>query len=1071
MAAAFEGPKHLDDAASYCHLGNLHGELGDLERAKDFHYRALEIRLKKLGPEHVDVAAIYKNLGIICEKLGEIDRAKEWYERALDILLKKLGPGHVAVAASYNNLGILHWELGDLERAKDFHYRALEIRLKKLGPEHVDVAATYNNLGIICEKLGEIDPAKEWYERALDILLKKLGPGHVDVAASYRNLGIIYEKLGEIDRARDFHYRALEIRLKKLGPEHLDLAATSNNLYERALAFRLKKLGPEHVDVAATYDSLDLVTGGIPWYVLHGGPSVLNAYQRGLKFGKTYDKRTKILLIGQDRVGKTSLRKHLQGVKFDRDETSTSGVEMMPAVKNAAKQAWKNPASFESTSAFDHKCAELINKELSRSSPEKSHSARQLRGEDDSPKKESGTEKPRGDGLTPIVDTETVEGDIRKQNQEQIPVKVASLLRRKNPDKDDGIWPIIWDFAGQAVYHAIHPIFLSQEAIYVLALDLTRELTTPAQCRVQPRDHAEVEVTSPDTEDTNLDHILKWLDLVHCLSTAKKLGRTTEGAFPPVILVGTHADIIRNSGRDPTKVMDAVLDKISDMAPHEIVDHIHAKFVIDNTKAGCPVQQEDQEIVSMRQRILELAEKMPHTKNEIPLLWHYVEEKIFEMVEKKEHYLPKKRFQKEVADALCHFDVQDDVEGLLHFLRSRGTVIYHDHPENPDGLVVLDPQWLIDVLSKIITVYPTWEARPSIKKHYRVLGNTGFLSNVLLNQSFKNLKLERTRKNLLELMEKFNLICNSRGCKGRDFPYFVPCMLTLPMNDKRSKYMENGPLPVYLTFNTNYVPAGLFCRLISLFWEWTSQLCGIFIEPTLFANSARFNVSKFYHITLEAHKTVISLKLWTNGDSNQEEEKKICGQLLRDFAASCKYSVHDAPSFCPKKLDPWIQALSEFKKGNATAVRIFYDVRDQGHFEVQVLEKLSSFVVLTSDYRHDGISHSDDRLVSRNKQLYNIWCENVNESLFGLDRDSLPLDLDFSKDANIVRLKFFNDDVYSHANQASVDDATFNFYWQDISAAKVVLGGFGYRSAIGKLKNKCMDPLMESAWQRLRSTF
>lgn len=75
--------------------------------------------------------------------------------------------------------------------------------------------------------------------------------------------------------------------------------------------------------------------------------------------------------------------------------------------------------------------------------------------------------------------------------------------------------------------------------------------------------------------------------------------------------------------------------------------------------------------------------------------------------------------------------------------------------------------------------------------------------------------------------------------------------------------------------------------------------------------------------------------------------------------------------------------------------------------------------------------------------------------------DSLSLNLDFSKDTNIVRLKYFNDDVYSHANQASVDDVTFNIYWQDINAAKVVLGGFGYRSAIGKLKNKCMDPLME----------
>ena len=468
---------------------------------------------------------------------------------------------------------------------------------------------------------------------------------------------------------------------------------------------------------------------------------------------------------------------------------------------------------------------------------------------------------------------------------EQIPGNIASLvessLERNGPNKDDSIWPVIWDFAGQAVYHAIHPIFMSQEAIYVLALDLTRELAAPAQCRVRPLDHAEVEVTSPDTEDTNLDHILKWLDLVHSLLTAEKLGKTTEGAFPPVILVGTYADSVRKSERDPTEVMEAALEKIYDMAPREVVDHIHDSFVIDNTKAGNPDQQEDSEIVSLRQKILELAAKMPHVKKEVPLQWLRVEEKVFEMVEKGEHYLPKKRFEEDVAEAICHFDVKDDVKELLHFLHSRGTIIHHDLPQNPDGMVVLDPQWLINVLIKIITVNPTWKAAPFIKRHYRILENEGFLSNDLLNHAFENLKLEGARENLLEVMEKFNLICNSRGCKGRDFPYFVPCMLTLPMKDKRSKDIDNGPLPVFLTFNTNYVPSGLFCRLIALFWGWASQLCGICIEPTLYAKSARFNVSKLYHITLEAHKTLISVKLWTDADSNQEEEKRLCRELLR----------------------------------------------------------------------------------------------------------------------------------------------------------------------------------------------
>ena len=93
--------------------------------------------------------------------------------------------------------------------------------------------------------------------------------------------------------------------------------------------------------------------------------------------------------------------------------------------------------------------------------------------------------------------------------------------------------------------------------------------------------------------------------------------------------------------------------------------------------------------------------------------------------------------------------------------------------------------------------------------------------------------------------------------------------------------MRNGPLPVFLTFNNNYVPSGLFCRLVVHFWEWTSQLCGSCTAPSLFSNVARFNVSEEYQLTLECHKTVIELKIWTPGDSNKTEEERICEELLR----------------------------------------------------------------------------------------------------------------------------------------------------------------------------------------------
>ena len=54
-------------------------------QAKDYHQRALEIRIKVLGPNHIDVATSYNNLGLVNEAMGELEQAKHYYQRALEI--------------------------------------------------------------------------------------------------------------------------------------------------------------------------------------------------------------------------------------------------------------------------------------------------------------------------------------------------------------------------------------------------------------------------------------------------------------------------------------------------------------------------------------------------------------------------------------------------------------------------------------------------------------------------------------------------------------------------------------------------------------------------------------------------------------------------------------------------------------------------------------------------------------------------------------------------------------------------------------------------------------------------
>ena len=83
--------------------------------------------------------------------------------------------------------------------------------------------------------------------------------------------------------------------------------------------------------------------------------------------------------------------------------------------------------------------------------------------------------------------------------------------------------------------------------------------------------------------------------------------------------------------------------------------------------------------------------------------------------------------------------------------------------------------------------------------------------------------------------------------------------------------------------------------------------------------------------------------------------------------------------------------------------------------------------------------------------------------------DALPAATEISREADIARIKHFRNTVYAHAEQASVDDTTFNAYWQDIGDTLVRLGGVRYRAAIDNLESECMDPEIEDYYKKVLS--
>ena len=105
----------------------------------------------------------------------------------------------------------------------------------------------------------------------------------------------------------------------------------------------------------------------VPREIKAQGPEAKLAYGNALKTGKVKVYRTRIMLIGQDRAGKTSLKKSFLGVPFDPEEDSTDGIEVDPSkfevdidqVKN-----WKRTDKKLSVSQFAFDLAKMVAKEI-----------------------------------------------------------------------------------------------------------------------------------------------------------------------------------------------------------------------------------------------------------------------------------------------------------------------------------------------------------------------------------------------------------------------------------------------------------------------------------------------------------------------------------------------------------------------------------------------------------------------------------------------------------------------------------------------------------------------------------
>ena len=347
-----------------------------------------------------------------------------------------------------------------------------------------------------------------------------------------------------------------------------------------------------------------------------------------------------------------------------------------------------------------------------------------------------------------------------------------------------------WDSGGQSVFSSIQHLLMGDEnVIYVLCFNSSEQLDEVKKqmyIGLGPNG-TERKVRTIEVPEClrNIDHIRHWLTAIHF---AKK----DDSRIPPVIFVGTFADIaIEKSSctmeefkeglwrnlqgyckRSPTfQAMED--DELSTQGPKSL-------YLVDNTVSGTTDARSDE--VQALSNHLQKAMDAVLGGNKIKKDWlrfEWVLQRLRQERQKSKS-LPgyiEHEYAAELAAKVCNITDANEVEDMLQYYDQLRLIIYRPNSaskpahasflskESNARIVVYDVAWLIEKFNDLIygpeftgkMENPEGTDKPKDKapSHRHTLWKTGVLSSQLINTSWKHLR--EVTDQLLEIMVSFEL--------------------------------------------------------------------------------------------------------------------------------------------------------------------------------------------------------------------------------------------------------------------------------------------------------------------------
>ena len=347
----------------------------------------------------------------------------------------------------------------------------------------------------------------------------------------------------------------------------------------------------------------------------------------------------------------------------------------------------------------------------------------------------------------------------------------------------------ILDFAGDEEYYAYHHMFLKNQAVYVVVFNMS-------------------DFALEEFQNLKAERLLVWFESV-CGHVQPKT---------PIFLVGTHCEHIdKNHMQNLNSKLKQILwtSYCDELVVNEDEDLIF--FPVENSKG-----ENDVGVQMLRIKIMAAAEECKSTTDDkIPLSWIRIQDAIIQLRQRKvARYCVTLREFPWAFGNIIHTNWSEET---LKYFHEQGLIIYIAKDKDLSDWVLLKPEILVDIITKLVTSSPQMTQTRGLRSDWRLLQEKGLLTKPLLISIISNVK--ENEEAMSAFLEKYDLICPLTNTKVKIVTlrdkerlqptHFVPSLLPKSQDGCNPAWYDDKRDKKFLVFFERFLPEPLFHRLLS----------------------------------------------------------------------------------------------------------------------------------------------------------------------------------------------------------------------------------------------------------------